>query len=244
MTGFFCFYPNETMQFAEKGLRTMAAQFMRNTKYANSEFEMQMIPGFAPRRCGMSVSRFDCSACTDKTRKGKCGGTAGCICLRERFVAGCIPLKELLDVMAREVRERPFVARVSRLSRQPIPLFETSDHQIRFEAAYRENLTGFAGQTAAVFLLTADPFLWGKARQAVDPEGIRFPDIHIHGVDLDGYVLFHTAKDLYSGTKHISLSELTDPELVSDSAFRLLVTAFLIRRYGTAVILKSMEDKK
>ena len=70
----------------------------------------------------------------------------------------------------------------------------------------------------------------------VNPEGIDFPAIHIHGVDLDGYVLFHTAKDLYAGTKHISLSELTDPELVSDSAFRLLVTAFLIRRYGAEVL--------
>ena len=57
-------------------------------------------------------------------------------------------------------------------------------------------------------------------------------------------MLFHTAKDLYKGTKHISLSELTDPELVSDWAFQLIVKAFLIRRYGTAVILKSLEDKE
>lgn len=54
-------------------------------------------------------------------------------------------------------------------------------------------------------------------------ESIDFSAIRIHGVDLDSYVLFHTAKDLYTGTKHISLSELTDPELVSDSAFRLLI---------------------
>lgn len=218
----------------------MTAQFMRNTKYANTEFEMQLIPGFTPRRSGISVSRFeytardcDCIACVYKTRKGKCTSPSGCVCLRERLVAGCVPLTELLGVLTKEVPERPFVAR---LSRQPLPVFETGDHQIRFEAAYRENLTGSAGQTAAVFLLTADPFLWRKARMSVNPEGIDFPAIHIHGVDLDGYVLFHTAKDLYVGTKHISLSELTDPELVSDSAFRLLVTAFLIRRYGAEVL--------
>ena len=63
-------------------------------------------------------------------------------------------------------------------------------------------------------------------------------------MDLDGYVLFHTAKDLYKGTKHISLSELTDPELVSDEAFWLIITAFLIRRYGPAVILKETEGKE
>ena len=99
-----------------------------------------------------------------------------------------------------------------------------------------ENGTSFSGQTAALFLLTADPFLWSKAQPAVALGSIDFSSIRIHGVDLDGYVLFHTAKDLYKGTKHISLSELTDPELVSDSVFRLLITAFLICRYGTAVV--------
>lgn len=89
---------------------------------------------------------------------------------------------------------------------------------------------------AAVYLLTANPFLWSKSQTATTPECINFPAIHIHGVDLDGYVLFHTARDLYSGSKHIRLSELTDPELVSDEAFRLIVTAFLIRRYGAAVL--------
>lgn len=221
----------------------MTTRFMTNTKYANTEFEMQLIPGFTPRRSGMSVSRFeysardcDCTACAYKTRKGKCTSPSDCICLRERLVAGCVPLTELLGVLTKEVPERPFVARVSRLSRQPLPIFETGDHQIRFEAAHRESLTGSAMHTAAVFLLTADPFLWSRARIAVTPEDIDFPAIRIHGVDLDGYVLFHTAKDLYVGTKHISLSELTDPELVSDSAFRLLVTAFLIRRYGAEVL--------
>lgn len=48
---------------------------------------------------------------------------------------------------------------------------------------------------------------------------IDFTVIHIHCVELDVYVLFHTAKDLYKGTKHISLSELIDLELVSDEAF-------------------------
>ena len=45
-----------------------------------------------------------------------------------------------------------------------------------------------------------------------------------------------TAKDLYRGTKHISLSELTDPELVSDETFRLVIASFLIRRHGAGVL--------
>lgn len=89
---------------------------------------------------------------------------------------------------------------------------------------------------AAVYLLSADSFLWGRAFPAVDSDIIRFQKIRIHGVDLDGYVLFHTAKDLYKGTCHISLSELIDPELVSEDTFRLVISAFLIRRYGPGVL--------
>lgn len=37
------------------------------------------------------------------------------------------------------------------------------------------------------------------------------------------------------GTRHISLSELTDPELVSDETSRLVISSFPIRRHGAGV---------
>ena len=89
---------------------------------------------------------------------------------------------------------------------------------------------------AALYLLSADRFLWGKSVPAVKPDAVHFKEIQIHGVNLGGYVLFHTAKDLYQGTQHISLSELTDPELVGDEIFRLIIHALLIRRYGLEAI--------
>lgn len=217
----------------------MNTRFMSNTPYADTESEMQLIPGFAPRKSGMSVSRFaynaedcDCSLCAYKTRKKECTGKGACVCLRERLVAGCVPLDELFSVLTAEVGERPFVSRVTRLSARAEPLLHDGKHRKRFEKWWRERVrtADEAAWCAALYLLTADTFLWSKAEAAVKPDMIDFTVIHIHGVDLDGYVLFHTAKDLYKGTKHISLSELTDPELVSDEAFRLVVMAFLIRR--------------
>lgn len=221
----------------------MTARFLSDTPLARVEIEMQQIPGFRPRTSGMSVSRFsytpsdcDCRNCTYRAGRKKCGSPTGCICLRERLVAGCVPLAELMEVLTTEVAVPPFVSRVSRLSKQDTNAFRDEAHQQRFEAAQKKNLTDSVQQMAAVYMLTADPFLWGKAQTAIASESIDFRTIQIHGVDLDGYVLFQTAKDLYNGTKHISLSELTDPELVSDEAFRLIVTAFLIRRYGAAVL--------
>lgn len=230
----------------------MTTRFMRNTPYANTEFEMQLIPGFSPRRSGMAVSRFeysdrdcDCGFCTYKGRKKKCTSPAGCVCLRERLVAGCVPFDELLGVFTAEVRERPFVNRVSCLLARTQTIFTDRRHFQCFEQRWKERvkMQDEAAWCAALYLLTSDMFLWSKAETAVHPDFIDFPAIHIHGVDLDGYVLFHTAKDLYKGTSHISLSELIDPELVSDEAFWRIVTAFLIRRYGVEVLSAERMEK-
>jgi len=221
----------------------MNVRFLSNTFLARTEMEMQMTPGFRPRRSGVAVSRFAytadrciCSDCAYKTGKKSFEKPIGCTCFSKSLVAGCVPLSELLEVFTTEVNARPFTARVSRLLRQVPQIFWDHGHWLRYEAAGQADLTGTVAQAAAVFLLTADPYLWSKARLLSKPERVNFSDIRIHGVDLDGYVLFYMAKDLYNRTKHISLSELIDPELVSDEVFRLIVTAFLIRRYGSAVL--------
>ena len=89
---------------------------------------------------------------------------------------------------------------------------------------------------AAVFLLTSDTFLWKQSKDFINQSSIRFKDIRIHGVDLDGYAIFHTARDLYHGTDHIAISELSDPELIDDKLLRLIINAFLVRRHGIAAI--------
>ena len=76
------------------------------------------------------------------------------------------------------------------------------------------------------------------AEASVKPGLIDFAQIHIRGTGLDGYVLFHSAKDLYKGTNRLTLSELTDPELISDMTFWTVINAFLIRRYGEGMLFR------
>lgn len=83
-------------------------------------------------------------------------------------------------------------------------------------------------------------FVWSKAKICVDSQLIHFEAIRIHGVDLDGYAIFHMAKELYSEKSHITVSELSDPELINDKILRLIVNAFLVRRYGINVIKGGM----
>ncbi len=198
----------------------MTVHFMGNTHSMELEMEMQRIPGFQPRGSGIVVSH-----------------ETGCRC--QRFMAGSRPFGELLEQFAEEVAVSRFSARVSRVAARNPPAFFLTGHRGRFERLWERY--GWSADTdamcAAVYLLSADPFLWGRSCSAVDPDRIRFHDIRIHGVSLDGYVLFHTAKGLYKGTCRIRLSELLDPELVSEDTFRLVVSAFLIRRHGPGVLV-------
>lgn len=222
----------------------MTARFMRNTPSSGFEAEMQRMPGFRPRGSGMVVSRGRCrhrgyadgERCCEKNGVGDKGKEAICPC--ERFWASFRPFGELMEQFAAEVAVSPFVARVSRVAARNPPAFFLAGHRGRFDRLWEkhESAADEDAMCAATYLLSANPFLWGRAFPAVDLDIIRFHEIRIHGIDLDGYVLFHTAKDLYKGTCHISLPELTDPELVSEDAFHLVISAFLIRRYGPGVL--------
>ena len=224
----------------------MTTRFMRGTPYADLEIEMQKVPGFRPRRSGMIVSRLgynardcDCSLCEYADKKeNACKVPNGCVCFRERLVAGCVPFSELMADLIAEVDVKPFVARATHLLGELPHLFFLTGHRERFDSLWCRHsaVADEDAMCAALYLLSADRFLWGKSVAAIQPDIIRFKEIQIHGVDLGGYVLFHVAKDLYRGTKHISLSELTDPELVSDETFRLVIAAFLICRHGADVL--------
>lgn len=214
----------------------MTVRFMENTPTSDFEIEMQRIPGFRPRGRGIVVS---CCEKNETGRRGKEGARQSKRC----FSVSC-NFGELMEQFAMEVAVSPFVDRVSHIAAKKPSVFFLAGHRGRFERLWEKhgNAADEDAMCAAVYLLSADPFLWGKAYPAVDSDIIRFQEIVIRGVGLDGYVLLHTAKDLYKGTCHLSLSELIDPELVGDDTFRLVISAFLIRRYGP-VVLSAAERK-
>ncbi|WNX84746.1 hypothetical protein RWV98_00290 [Agathobaculum sp. NTUH-O15-33] len=56
----------------------MTAKFLSGTPLSQIEFEMQLIPGFRPRKSGLAVSRYlytaadcDCGYCTERAEKEK-----------------------------------------------------------------------------------------------------------------------------------------------------------------------------
>lgn len=201
---------------------------------------MQQVPGFRPRKAGISVSRLElpkAQGCGSGQTEGQgdCG-PPGMPCGSP--VDGCGRFSCLLGRFTGEVGFGPFTDRVSHLEGSAGSIFRDGGHRERFRHQWgmQGDVPDRDAMCAALYLLTADLMLWGMAAQAVQPELIDFAAVCIRGIGLDGYVLFHSAKDLYKGTNRLSMSELTDPELISDGTFRTVITAFLVRRYGAGVL--------
>ena len=57
------------------------------------------------------------------------------------------------------------------------------------------------------------------------------------------YPLYCAAKDLYLGTKHITLNDLADNKLINAKTFALICNAMAIRKYGLGAIQFTDEPK-
>lgn len=213
----------------------MTSKFISEMPLAGLEMQMQQVPGFKPRRSGISVSRLDPHKLQGfpisgqaEGQEGDCGPPGG----------GCGPFSNLLEHFTDEVGYAPFSERVAQLEGSTSDAFRDEGHRERFQDRWqaRGKIPDESAMCAALYLLTADRLLWEMVEDSVKPDMINFAEIHIRGVGLDSYVLFHSAKDLYKGTNRLTLSELTDPELISDLTFWTVINAFLIRRYGAGLL--------
>lgn len=83
--------------------------------------------------------------------------------------------------------------------------------------------------------MSADEELWEKVCKNILDTWIYFDRVRLGGVTLEQYILFHAAKDVYNGTKHIRLSKLTDRDLIPDEILRLIVNAFVIEKCGVEI---------
>ncbi len=85
---------------------------------------------------------------------------------------------------------------------------------------------------AVIYLLTADKTLWNLSKNAVKKNGVDFDTIRLRAVHPKGYTLYCAAKDIYLGTKQLSVSDLMDMSLISAKVFGVITNAMAIRRYG------------
>ena len=121
--------------------------------------------------------------------------------------------------------------------------YRNEKHRIAFtEAIQKLNRKDYA-LMSAIYLLTAEHALWMKAKQRVRQNEICFDAIKLRNSTENGYTLFCCAKDLYLGTKHITIKDLADKELIRPRIFDLICNAMAIRRFGLDAVNFNSERK-
>lgn len=89
---------------------------------------------------------------------------------------------------------------------------------------------------AAVFLLSADKFLWERSKGAFSRYSVNFSSIDLSGISTDGYALYKAARAVYNGDSDISLSELCDWTLIEDSTVLTIFAGVMLLRNGIKML--------
>ena len=178
------------------------------------EVMMRQVPGFRPRRNGLRVSQKNLTM-------DELFGEDGKDAMKIRMETYEVPGRMKRDAEERSTGDE---------------LFKDEAHKKRFlnvmAGPCERQMTKNGRFLAATFLLTADEWLWSRAEGCVTEIGIFFDNASISGAGTDQYVLFHSAKELYTGEQFVSMEEMADSEIVSDELLSLIVSAYLLRVAG------------
>lgn len=232
--------------------------FTETTALHEMERIMREIPNFRPRGHGVIVLRqfeytaddCDCRFCPHHICSGKrikCG-LENCPCLRERIVAGAAQHKEVILETMSAIRYPPFVKRLRNYlteSEESPMNYRNEKHRAVFMESVKKSCNKNNALLSALYLLTADNSLWNAAKHKTADGNICFEQIKLPDCTESAYTLFCAAKDLYLGTKHLSVSDLADTDLIPPKMFALICNAMAIRRFGLGAIqLTERSDAK
>ncbi len=187
------------------------------------------------RKFTYSAEDVDCNLCTEYTRKIGCRHEV-CPFLAERIEAGVVSYQSAVKAMI--PRRSILWNRLSALLQNyPGYLWADSHHKTRMELFNHQLGYNKSRNTpsyyAALYLLTSNDALYRRTANCFYHGGIDFSYAVLRGISPHNYALFCAAK----GLRHaggVTESELADPMTIDEEAFRLIMNALLIAKYGTA----------
>ncbi len=119
-------------------------------------------------------------------------------------------------------------------------IYRNEIHQLVFEEAIRGRDRSDWELMAALYLLTADYHLWRIMRRFVVKNDIRFNLVSLPSMSERGYLLYRTARDLYSYNEErsfLSIRDLSDLHIMSNAMYDLIRTGIAIRRFGLGALV-------
>ena len=179
-------------------------------------------------------SDVSCQLCTEHVKKQGCTASR-CPWLKERIEAGVVGYREaVFETMPRDRALHPRLCML--VKSHPGTLWSNIQHEKRMDNV--KTIQGFrrrrdtAKYYAAMYLLTANEDLYRRTANCFCRHGIEFDYAVLREITLHNYALFMAARSICTGSKDITLADLADPEIIDTEAFRLIINAVLIARYG------------
>lgn len=78
--------------------------------------------------------------------------------------------------------------------------------------------------------------IWSRVIWHFDEYGFDFSSISLSGIQPELYSVYQAAKGIAASSRNITIDDLASPELVTDEAFRLIICALLLAKYGDAIL--------
>ena len=182
-----------------------------------------------------SAEDVDCKLCTEHLGRNGCRQDF-CPYYTERIEAGVISYGEAISSLipsTSSIRNRlPGL-----IHSFPGSLWADEKHRTRMGVF--NNRLGFIKSRntpsyyAALYLLTSNDALYRRTANCFYHGGIDFSYAVLRGISPHNYALFCAAKGLRH-VEGVTESELADPMTIDEEAFRLIMNALLIAKYGTA----------
>lgn len=177
----------------------------------------------------------DCKLCTEYSKKTGCTAN-GCPYLAERMEAGIVGYGEA--VMETFSHCRSLQPRLTRLIRHfPGSLWEDGEHRRRMD--WQRAVLGCRPKRdtpqfiAAMYLITATETFYAHAANCLCRSGIDFRYARLPEISEQDFTLLSAARAICERSGGVSMADMADREIIGDDAFRLIVNALLIARYGT-----------
>lgn len=203
--------------------------FAKTDRLHEMEKLMSGIPNFSPRGQGKTVLQCEIDSC----------------------MKGQPPPDNYADVLKATmiaIHHQPFLERLESLikeSESETVMYRNEKHQRVFEESIGKCDEKNYAFLSAVYLMTADFKLWQKVKHYIGKNDIDFENAKLNGIHANGYALYCVAKDLYLGTKHLTVCDLADTELIPNKMFTLICNAMAIRRFGMkAIQLKERSESE
>lgn len=191
-------------------------------------------------RSSYNYTKGDCE-CVNCLHWKKRLGCSQIICpyIQKRIDCGSCSFDEILHVAFIDVNNKKLQDRINLYVRESKTMevkFRNDKHKELFYKAIESKYKMNNKLMSAVYLMTADIFLWKQVCSNVGMKEILFEKIRLKKSSPESYALYCAAKDLYLGTEHISMCDLTDDDIIPKKVFELICNAVAIRRFGIAIL--------